>query len=102
MRFAPAIELRRRGRRRARLAVQRRRLAFLHEAAANAIDGVHVHAQCFTDLPSRHVTIGTIAITQQEDLGMSNLACRGIAVTGNLIQSLTLLAGENDGILVWC
>lgn len=100
MRFPPAVEFRRRGRRGPHFAVERRRLAFLHEATANAINGVHVDAQRFADLRPRPLAAGPMVIAQEQHARVLNRARRRAAVTGDFLQTLPLRRRQHHWITI--
>ncbi len=89
--FAPTVKFRRSRRRGPNLTIQRGCFTLQHETTANTIDGVHVHAQHTADFCPYHAPVRSIVIAQQEHLGMPDLANRGMTMTSELFQTLTLL-----------
>jgi hypothetical protein len=100
MRFHTPVDLGRVRWSRPRLAVQRRGFPFSDKPTADAVDGVHVHAELLGNLITRKPTAKTLAIAQQQDLGMADLLDRGMPVAGEVGQPLALFGREDHGVQV--
>jgi hypothetical protein len=59
-----------------------------------------MHAESGGDLEVGAMAVGSVAVAQQEDLGMSDLLSGCVAVASNLIEMIALLGCESDGILI--
>jgi hypothetical protein len=44
--------------------------------------------------------MGTVAVTEQEDLGVPDLLGGSVSVARNLIEALTLFGGQPDGVFL--
>jgi hypothetical protein len=65
-------------------AVEGWRLSFRDEPLADAIDCVHVHVQLLGDLIAHEPTAWTVAIAQEEYVGMPDLLGRCVAISGDV------------------
>ena len=63
-----------------------------------------MHGQLLGDLIAREPTAGTLAIAQQQDLGMADLLHRSVTISCDVGQPLSLFGGAASllgGVLVW-
>jgi hypothetical protein len=91
LRFGSTVEFGRIRRRSPNLTIQRGGFPLEHKPTPNTIDRVHVHPQHIADLRPGQTAVRSISITQQEHLRMPDFTNRGMAMTSEFFQTLTLI-----------
>jgi hypothetical protein len=98
----PAVDLGGDRRVLAGLALQGGAFPLQDEGLADTGNGVDMHAEGGRDVRIGAMATWTVAVTEQEELGVPDLLGGRVPVSGDLFEALALLGCESNGVLVRC